>query len=250
MSRMRRHRHRAMTVYRSLALVPPRMADLRPFFSYFGGKWTLAPHYAPPSHSMIVEPFAGSAGYATRYANREVILVEREPRLATLWRWLVGVSVDEVMGLPITLREAAALEGPARSLIGFWLGRGRTSPASTTTSSWLVSGKWPSSFWGEYARERIARQVPMIRHWKIIEGNYADAPDASAHWFVDPPYVGSRHYRAGVDDYAELGRWCQRCRGHVTVCERDGAKWLPFRPFRRVKSIARSAFSEVVWTKP
>jgi hypothetical protein len=26
---------------------------------------------------MIIEPFAGSAGYATRYPDREVVLVER-----------------------------------------------------------------------------------------------------------------------------------------------------------------------------
>jgi hypothetical protein len=39
------------------------------------------------------------AGYATRYPDREVVLVERAPHVAALWRWLISVSVDEVMGL-------------------------------------------------------------------------------------------------------------------------------------------------------
>ena len=27
---------------------------LRPFFSYYGGKWTLAPHYPLPEHAVFV----------------------------------------------------------------------------------------------------------------------------------------------------------------------------------------------------
>jgi hypothetical protein len=50
---------------------------LKPFFSYFGAKWRLAPKYPPPLHRTIVELFAGSACYATSYADREVILVEK-----------------------------------------------------------------------------------------------------------------------------------------------------------------------------
>jgi hypothetical protein len=45
---------------------------------------------------MIIEPFAGSAGYATGYPDREVVLVERAPHIAALWRWLISASVDEV----------------------------------------------------------------------------------------------------------------------------------------------------------
>lgn len=224
------------------------IAALRPFFSYFGGKWTLAPHYPPPSHATIVEPFAGSAGYSTRYPDRQVILVEKVPRLAALWRWLVGVSVDEVLSLPLDLSLASGLSGPARDLIGFWCGRGRTSPATTTRSVWLTSGKWPSSFWGLHARARVASQVPSIRHWQIVEGDYSSAPDVEALWFVDPPYIGSRHYRARVDSFEALGSWCRSRRGTAIVCERSGADWLPFRPFRRARSIARGSVDEVVWT--
>jgi hypothetical protein len=222
----------------------------RPFFSFFGGKWTLATRYPAPARATIVEPFAGSAGYATRYADREVILVEREPVVASIWRWLVSVSVDEVMGLPLDPGARHALPSAPQALIGFWCGRGRVQPANTTTSPWLLSGKWPTSFWGPYVRQRIADQVPRIRHWKILEGDYTSAPDVDATWFVDPPYQSSRHYRARPDDYEELGIWTRCRRGQVIACEQHGATWLPFRPFHVAKSINRGTNPEVVWLGP
>lgn len=233
-----------MTVRKSSARIE---TPCRPFFSFFGGKWTLAPRYPAPAFGTIVEPFAGGAGYATRYSDREVILVEREPVVASLWRWLIQVSVDEVMGLPLDPLKRHVLAPEPCALIGFWCGRGRTQPANTTTSAWLLSGKWPSSFWGEYARRRIAEQVPRIRHWRLIEGDYTSAPNVEATWFVDPPYIGSRNYRASVGDYAELGTWSRGRRGQVIVCEQKGATWLPFVHFRDTKSINRGANTEVVW---
>lgn len=222
---------------------------LRPFFSYFGGKWTLAPRYPAPEHDVIVEPFAGSAGYATRYPSRQIILVERAPEVAALWRWLIGVSVDEVMALPLDPADVDGLTPAARALIGFWCARGRTRPARTAASRWMTSGRWPTSFWGEYARQRIADQVPQIRHWQVIEGDYTAAPDVAATWFIDPPYVGARHYLARVTDYAALGAWCRTRRGLVIACEQCGADWLPFEDFRTAKSIARGSYQEVAWIK-
>jgi hypothetical protein len=224
---------------------------LRPFFSYFGGKWTLAPRYPEPEHSMIIEPFAGSAGYATRYPNREVVLVEKAPHIAALWRWLIGVSVDEVMALPSdvsNLNALSALSDPAQTLIRFWCARGRVR-TPTTISTWMASGKWPTSFWGEGARARIATQIQAIRHWRIVEGDYKDAPDCVATWFIDPPYEGDRHYCASVASYAELATWCLERRGLVIACEQGDAAWLPFRRFRTAKSIARGVYKEVVWTQ-
>jgi hypothetical protein len=222
---------------------------LRPFFSFFGGKWTLAAKYPPPKYGTIIEPFAGSAGYSTRYSNRDVILVEREPVVAALWRWLIGVSVDEVMGLPLDPEKRHTLHPAAKSLIGFWCARGRTQPANTTTSGWLLSGKWPSSFWGPYARQRIADQVQRIRHWRLIEGDYSMAPDVEGTWFVDPPYHGSLHYRARVRSYEHLSTWVRNRSGQIIACEQKGATWLPFVGFQDAKSIDRKVKTEVVWLR-
>ena len=84
-------------------------------------------------------------------------------------------------------------------------------------------------------RDRVASQVDAIKHWRVIEGDYTEAPDAEATWFIDPPYnnkAGS-HYPWGCDkiDYNALGQWCHQRRGQVIACENEGATWLPFRPF-------------------
>jgi len=95
-----------------------KVKPLRPFFSFFGGKWTLSTRYPAPAYPTIVEPFAGSAGYSTRFADRDVILVEREPVVASLWRWLISVSVEEVMALPLDPEKRFALRPEACALIG------------------------------------------------------------------------------------------------------------------------------------
>ena len=224
---------------------------LRPFFSFFGGKWTLAPRYPAPAHEVLVEPFAGSAGYATRYPDRRVVLVEKDPVVAGVWRYLLRAKPSEVLRLPLDPELRHQLPPEPRALVGFWLGRARTQPANTSRSAWLRSGRWPSSFWGEYARARIAAQVDRIRHWRLIEGDYRAAPDVAATWFVDPPYVSSRHYRAKVGDYAELGDWCRSRRGLVIVCEAadERADWLPFKHFHDARSINRAVSTEVAWVQ-
>lgn len=225
------------------------MKVLRPFFSYFGGKWSLSRHYpAPVAGLPIIEPFAGSAGYATRYAAHEVVLVEKAPHLAAIWRWLISVSVDEVMALPLDVAQACNLPAPARDFVWMWTKRCGVRALQPINSGWRTSGRWPSSFWGEAIRQRIAEQVPRIRHWRVIEGDYSDAPDTVATWFIDPPYINiGRNYLARVDDFAHLAAWCRSRRGPVMVCEAEGAEWLPFVPLARARSCARTTYTEVVY---
>lgn len=207
---------------------------MKPFFCFYGGKWRAAPRYPVPAHGCIVEPFAGAAGYATRYADRAVTLVERDPVIASLWRFLIGSSPADIMRLPLlqpgqTVDDLAVCED-ARSLIGFWLNKGSATP-KRSPRSWMRAGIRPKSFWGVEIRERVASQVGRIAHWKIIEGDFALAPDIDSTWFVDPPYQGhvGRRYRYSAVDYAALAAWVATRRGRVIVCENEGATWLPFR---------------------
>lgn len=232
--------------------------SLRPFFSYYGGKWYAAKHYPAPRYSTLVEPFAGGAGYSLRYPDRNVVLVERYAVVARLWRWLIAAKPAELLALPDLEPEQTTLDldvpDEARSLIGFWCNAATEAPR-------LSMSKWGRAathqlFWGARVRDRLARQVEAIRHWTVIKGDYTEAPAVEATWFVDPPYdsrVGRRYVHT-VSDYAALASWCRSLRGQVMVCENEGASWLPFEPFRMTKGQVKQGQQkwsrEALWVGP
>ncbi len=231
------------------------MTSLRPFWRYYGGKWRNAPHYPPPEHDTIVEPFAGAAGYSLRYAHKRVILVDKSPEIAGIWRYLIGESAESIRALP-DIPEGGTVDDcdmcqEARWLAGFWCNSGASAPCKRP-SAWARLDR-PDTGWNAHSRERIASQVDAIRHWTVIEGDYKDAPDAEATWLIDPPYAnkaGSR-YKEQPGDFDALGAWCRTRRGLVVACENEGASWLPFAPlgaFRSTPSqVDERASSEVVW---
>lgn len=241
---------------------------LRPFFSYYGSKWRLARYYPPPRYATIVEPFAGSAGYSLLYPDRAVVLVDKDPVVAGLWNYLIRVPASEIMRIPALVRnvdeDLAGWPQEARWLVGFWMNRGSRTPCKTL-GKWgrqVQSGRYTGLFWREKVRTRVASQVERIRHWRARCGTYRDAPDIEATWYVDPPYQAmGKYYRMGARDidFADLGAWCRSRRGQVMVCENAGARWLPFRFFRRqwsgnrIRGIRRYSSAahgtEVVWTQ-
>lgn len=229
---------------------------LRPFFTYYGGKWRSAPKYPAPTELRLVEPFAGSAGYATRYPDLGVTLVDANPVIVGIWQYLTTASSHEIGRLPLHFDHVDELGIPleARDLIGFWLNKGVAAPRRSP-SAWMRSGIRPGSFWGEQVRDRIASQVDRIRHWRVIHASYDTLdPTERATWFVDPPYEGGQgsHYQYGVGNYAALAAWCQQLNGQAIVCERDGATWLPFSSLHAAKAMhggKRSGVSaEAIWT--
>lgn len=243
---------------------------LRPFFTYFGGKYRAAPHYPAPRESTLVEPFAGSAGYALRYPTLKVRLVDLDPIIVGVWDFLIRATRDDILRLPINVAHVDEIVGPqeARWLIGFWFNKGAAAPMKSP-SAWMrgcnlpepkryASGRapGPGNFWGDAIRARIADQVGEIKHWRVALASYADIPSVRATWFVDPPYEkAGRAYRMSSHglNFDHLSSWCRAREGQVIVCENAGAYWLPFRPFRSIKANSgaqkSSAIShEVIWT--
>jgi site-specific DNA-adenine methylase len=55
---------------------------MRPFFPYYGSKWNIARYYPAPATGVVVEPFAGAAGYATFYDCPRVDLYDADPIVA------------------------------------------------------------------------------------------------------------------------------------------------------------------------
>jgi len=229
---------------------------LQPFFSYFGSKWRLAVHYPVPRFSSIVEPFAGSAGYCLHHPSAKVHLVDKNPVVVGIWRYLLAVSEAEILAIPDVPAGGSIDDLPrglpeeARWLVGFWLQRGGVRPMSGT-SGWFSKVPHHPSFWGANIRERIARQLSAIRHWTVAQGDYDSVDPQKATWFVDPPYQGpgSRYpCSARSIDYGHLGLWCRALPGQVIVCEQEGASWLPFRPCSDVRSVNGKVTREVIWT--
>lgn len=217
-------------------------------FVYFGSKHGLAPKYAPPAFGTIIEPFAGAAGYACHWATpgHRVILCERNPDVVAIWRRLQSMSHADLARIP----PPVAGEPVTDSIVNFW-----TNETKARIASSRGEHRWPSVL------ARIASKLELIRHWEIIEGDYTEAPDIRATWFIDPPYwvppdePGKRgaKYPFGSDliDYPALGEWCQARKGQIIVCEQEGATWLPFRPFRYQKPTNKDAVDrlEVVWQR-
>ena len=227
--------------------------------NYYGGKHATSHSYPRPEYRTIIEPFAGSAGYASRYHDRDVVLVEKYARLAAVWRYLIGASEREILALPLlapgeTLDDHVWPCAEARDLVGWLVGIADFAPRKRL-STWSVGhGEQSASCWSSVRRARTARDASKVRHWRIIEGDYTDAPYGPATWFVDPPYeVKGAHYphgSAGID-FAALGEWCQSRQGQVIVCEQVGATWLPFVPFSasRSASTQHKGVSEAIWTR-
>ena len=234
---------------------------LRPFFTFYGGKWRTALRYPPPRWEIIVEPFAGAAGYSLRYPDHQVILHDLDPKIAATWSYIISTPSDEIYALPLwdgtweTTDDLAHLPEAARWLIGWWLNKGTVQPAKRP-SAWMRAGKGsPGDFWGPVIRERIAAQAESIRHWRVHQTGYQAAVDRSATWFVDPPYQGAGvHYRHGSRnlDFGHLSAWCRSRLGQVIVCENDGADWLPFTPHLAAKAnesrTGGKVSLEAIWT--
>jgi site-specific DNA-adenine methylase len=233
---------------------------LLPFFTFYGGKYRAARHYPAPQCGVVVEPFAGSAGYSVNHPASAVWLNDIDPVIAGTWEYLIGVSESDILRLPDLepgqTTDDLALSQEARWLIGWWLNKGSATPKKRPSSFML---KYPAGapYWGQGIRERIARQLGAIRHWKVTTGSYTELPEIpAACWFIDPPYVaGGQHYRFGRDDidYEHLARWTGSRPGQVIACEADSADWLPFRPLTAIdgnegRQKTSRARMEVVWT--
>ena len=232
---------------------------MKPFFSYYGAKYTGSKYYGPPRAPVVIEPFAGSACYSTRWNAPLAKLYDVSPDICALWDWLIHCSLDDVRALPDEFEnfdQVAALAHGPRTLAQFWVSKGRAEP-SGKLSPWYFQYRNARDcrVWGAAVKRRIIEQKPLIAPWAIEQRSYADVPWVPAHWHVDPPYdnaAGSRYPYSRVD-FAHLGAWCRSLPGEVDVCENVGAKWLPFEPLYTVVSTRgrrSGAYSqEAVWRK-
>jgi site-specific DNA-adenine methylase len=229
--------------------------NLHPFFSYFGSKYRLAKYYPQPQYDEIIEPFAGSAGYALKYPWKAVTLYEFYEPIVELWQYLIKVSEEEILALPIGPfhkdhpAESEVSCRPALILMGFWL-----TESQTMFSRYPLS-KSRGGNWTNKKKKMIASQLHAIRHWEIKHCSFEKIPNRRATWFIDPPYEqGGKRYRFNKIDYSFLGQWCKDRQGQVIVCEQDPSKWLDFKHLevpssRKIRNASNKDYKELIWHK-
>lgn len=219
-------------------------------FSYYGSKSKIVHLYPAPKHGLIIEPFAGSARYALRYFDRDVILIDKYPVIIEIWRWLQQASENDILKLP-RLKEGESLDqfdlsDIERKFLGFNVAGGVAAPQNKAT--YLQTTHRPNN--QNIRLQTIAKNLFKIRHWQIRLGDFTDAPDVEATWFIDPPYAeGGEHYKHSSKslDYSWLRHWAMSRKGQVIVCENSSSSWMPFVRLGK-NGGTYGAATEVFWT--
>jgi hypothetical protein len=233
---------------------------MRPFFSYYGAKYTTAAYLGKPRRDLVIEPFAGSASYSTRWNARRVKLYDVSPDICELWDFLINCPPTDIANIPDSFDDFTDIEKLARGqqlLCRFWVAKGRAQP-TLTLSPWYFKFRESGSchVWGPHVKARIIRQKNLIAGWTIDQMSWENIPVCDAHWHVDPPYnnkPGSKYPFSKVD-FAALGKWCKELPGAVDVCENLGADWLEFEHLCDIVSSrgrrSGAVSKEAVWRKP
>jgi len=215
-------------------------------WSYYGSKSKLVKHYPTPKHDLIIEPFAGSARYALRYWERDVLLYDKYEIIVKLWLWLQQCSSNDILKLPSlkigqNIKDMGFSEDEMLLMIWF-AGGGVGTPCYQVSKFGQQNSK---SF-----QKKIASNLHKIKHWKIIQGSYEEIPNQVATWYIDPPYQhGGHKYKHGNKqiDFTHLSTWCQSREGQVMVCENTKADWMPFKPMVEFSGL-RKTTTEAIWS--
>ena len=164
-------------------------------------------------------------GYTLRWRPRQAIGIERDERTAALWHRLCGMSPDEIAAFPAPVVGQRSHDR--------WVIQASASATAQACTYRTVSDFIATRF--EDQRRYALKHQAYAKTVLYAQGDYRQAPDIEATWFIDPPYQtvkdGYRHGPATID-FAELAEWCMTRKGQVIVCEGPGAEWLPFTEHR------------------
>jgi len=219
-------------------------------FSYYGSKSKIVDHYPPPKFDMIIEPFAGSAKYSLKYFDKDVILIDKYDVIVNIWKYLQVASKKDILGLPRPkqgddLRDIKSISKVERHFMGYLFSAVQQWPANKVSKFGCVH------MYGGDRKDKyhkIADSLHKIRHWQILLGDYRQASNKQATWFIDAPYQhGGDKYVHSKIDYNHLSKWCQSRIGQSIVCENTKSDWLPFVPFRQLKGIKHRT-TEAIWS--
>jgi site-specific DNA-adenine methylase len=213
-------------------------------FYYYGRKKQIARYYPAPNCTTIIEPFAGAAAYSLYGENwrKRVILIEKDPRVAELWRWFIEeATIQDIEKMPVLKVGDHSTEFlhiiHAATKMAFKFKRIKVTP--------VLERNW------EISKRVFVNNLYKIKHWKIICGDYSDAPNIEATWFIDPPYRGEPGmgygYGSNLINYQNLSIWAKKRKGEVIFCEGENGDYLPFKPLLMLKGIAGKTSHEKIY---
>ena len=215
-------------------------------FYYYGRKKQLSRLYPDPVCDVIIEPFAGAAAYSLKGDNwrKEVHLIELDPRVAEIWKWLIeDASPAEIQALP----DLKVGEKSSEFLHIIHAATKMAFAYKTIKVTPVLERNW------EISKRVMAESVPKVKHWTITCGDYRSAADVEATWFIDPPYRGElgRGYKFSSDgiDYDSLATWIKARKGQVIACEGPNGSYLPFQPLITHMGVAGKQSEERVWIR-
>ena len=225
-------------------------------FSFYGSKSKLSRLYPPPKYPVIVEPFAGSAAYSLQYYDRQVILVEVNPRVTAVWKFLLSAEAEHWVRRipdhvePGTIVDDLIPDAPdgLREILRAEANRGTFGTKGIRKQVTRIgAANW------HRIKQKILWFLPKIRHWQIIEGDHSNAPNIRATWFIDPPYFteAGKQYACCDLNSSLLRDWVLSRKGQVIVCGTAEQNWLPFSPLApartfNYRSRSRRAM-EAIW---
>lgn len=221
-------------------------------WGYYGAKTNIIDLYPAPKHDKVIEPFCGSARYALRYFDKDVVLVDKYPVVIGIWKWLQKCSVGDIKGLPHFVKAGQSLDDftfddpAAKDLMGFLIGFGMERPRKTASAKRMIMR--PNHV--NYSLNRIEKELWKIKNWSIQLGSYSDIKNQTATWFIDPPYqFGGACYPMSSKkiNFQELALWSKERQGEIIVCENHKATWLPFIPLGEHKT-RTGMQKEVIYT--
>jgi hypothetical protein len=220
-------------------------------WSYYGAKTNIIDLYPKQKHDLIIEPFAGTARYALKYFDRNVLLVDKYDVIVDIWKYLQECSVKDVLETPRfkfgERFDTHKFDCTAQmNFTSFVHGCGDSKPRTIPTKRKTIDRPNHVNF----TLKRISENLHKIRHWKIELGEYENIPNQTATWFIDPPYqFGGEAYAFSNKkiDYKKLANWCVSRPGQIIVCENIKANWLNFKPIIQQRGSIKKG-TETIWS--
>jgi hypothetical protein len=218
-------------------------------WSYYGAKTNIVNFYPKPKHDKIIEPFAGTARYALKYFEKDVLLVDKYDVIIKIWKWLQLCSKQDILKLP-RVKAGDNINSlhfdceEARLLMGFCIGFGFHHPRQIAT---VRLRERPNHL--PLRLKIISENLFKIKHWVIRLDSYENINNENATWYIDPPYQFGGHVYARSNkniDYNLLGAWCIERIGQVIVCENSKANWMPFIPMVE-QNVRTGIHKEAIW---